>query len=58
MLQSPEHARKTRMGRQNQIRKEQPHGDERSPHATAATIWFRPASAVSEFGHPPEASNL
>jgi hypothetical protein len=22
------------------------------------TIWFRSASAVSEFGHPPEASNL
>src|SRR6266478_4124481 len=30
--------------------------DDRTPKLP--TIWFRSASAVSEFGHPPEASNL
>jgi hypothetical protein len=30
--------------------------DDRTPKLP--TIWFRSASAVSEFGHPPEASGL
>lgn len=59
MLRSPEHARfnadepaKTKLGNSSFMLT----SDNRTPKLP--TIWFRSASAVSEFGHPPEASNL
>src|SRR6266404_7407540 len=59
MLRSPEHARfnadepaKTKLGNSSFMLT----SDNRTPKLP--TIWFRSASAVSEFGHPPEASGL
>src|SRR5258706_6495244 len=59
MLRSPEHARfnadepaKTKLGNSSFMLT----SDTRTPKLP--TIWLRSASAVSEFGHPPEASSL